>query len=361
MNLNLPYLSESLKTNNRIVMAPLTRNRSGNMRVPNEMNKIYYTQRSSAGLIISEATVISKRAVGYIDTPGIYNQDQIKAWKGITRSVHRYGGKIFCQLWHCGRISHPDFHDGQKPLSASAIIAPGNNITYQGKKERVAPKEMTLDEIKSTIQDYIQAAKNAMEAGFDGVEIHGANGYLVDQFLCDGSNHRTDEYGGSLENRQRFALEIINGIGEAIGFNKTAIRLTPSGTFNSMRDSNPKETFGTLAAKLDKLDLAYLHIGRMYKPESEGFPNENYLSNDEIVPFFRKIFNGTLMASTGYDKESAEKEIKSRNADLIAFGKLFISNPDLPKRFENDLELNDWDSSTFYGGDEKGYIDYPFV
>lgn len=362
MKLLEPFIFNDYQLKNRMVMAPLTRNRAGKDRVPTELNNIYYTQRTSAGLLISEATVISERAVGHIDTPGIYSDEQIRGWKRITKSVHRYSSKIFCQLWHTGRSSHPDFHHGEAPLAPSAIKPKGKVMTYGGLKDKVTPKKMSLKEIEETISDYVKAAKNAIEAGFDGVEIHGANGYLIDEFICDGSNLRTDKYGGQLENRLRFPLEVIKAVGEAIGFDKTSIRLSPSGTFNDMYDSDPKNTFGTLAEKLNGHKLAYLHISRHYNPPGKNYTiPDHYLQTDEILPFFRNIYNGVLIGSTGFDKQSGEEALKRGDADLIAYGKLFISNPDLPERFKKDAELNDWDSSTFYGGDEKGYIDYPFM
>jgi N-ethylmaleimide reductase len=361
MKLLEPIKLNKLFLKNRMVMAPLTRNRSGKDRVPKEINNIYYTQRSSAGLIITEATVISERAVGYIDTPGIYNEDQIKGWKRITKSVHRYKSNIFCQLWHTGRSSHPDFHNGEPPLAPSAIKPEGKVLTYEGLKDKETPKEMSLSEISSQIEDFVQAAKNAIEAGFDGVEIHGANGYLIDEFICDGSNKREDEYGGSLENRLRFPLEVVEAIGNEIGFDKTAIRLSPSGTFNSMYDSDPKNTFGTLVEKLNSYELAYIHLTRHYNPVGKNYKiPDHYLGTDELLPFFRNIYKGNIIGSTGFDRETGEAALKNGDCDMIAYGKLFLANPDLPRRFEIDAPLNDWDSSTFYGGNEKGYIDYPF-
>ncbi|MDC1067695.1 alkene reductase [Candidatus Kapabacteria bacterium] len=361
MNLLKPYSSNHLNLKNKVVMAPLTRSRSGKTRVPNEMNNIYYTQRSSAGLIISEATVISERAVGYIDTPGIYNDEQINGWKRITKSIKRYGGKIYCQLWHTGRSSHPDFHNGKAPLAPSSIKPSGKVTTYDGMKEKEMPSEMTHQEINTTIDEFKNAAKNAITAGFDGVEIHGANGYLIDQFLCDGSNIRTDNYGGNLQNRLRFPLEVVKAVGEEIGFDKTAIRISPSGTFNDMFDSDPKATFGAFVKELNQFDLSYLHISRFFDPRGDLNLPDHYLNNSEMLEYFRNIYKGTIIACNSFDKESGEATLNNGEADLIAYGKLFISNPDLVLRFEKDAELLEWDNSTFYGGAEKGYIDYPFL
>lgn len=362
MKLLEPVIIGGMQLSNRMVMAPLTRNRSGRDRVPKELNRIYYNQRHSAGLIITEATIISPRGAGYIDTPGIYNDDQIQGWSRITKSVQQRKGKIFCQLWHTGRSSHPDFHNGEAPLSASAIKPVGKVYTYEGLKDKETPKEMTKEEIESTIEDYAQAARNSIIAGFDGVEIHGANGYLIDQFLCDGSNKRNDEYGGSIDNRHRFAIEVVEAVGNAIGFNKTAIRFSPFGRFNDMSDSDPSSLFGSLVEKLDDYELAYIHINRPFEaPDKDNPVPKNYLSAAETMPFFRKKYKGDLIACTNYDKESGEAAIKNRETDLVAFGKLFLANPDLPKRFAENAELNEWDSSTFYGGNEKGYIDYPFL
>jgi len=345
----------------RVAMAPLTRQRAGERLVPNWLNKVYYEQRSEAGLIISEATVISKQAVGYTSTPGIFTDEQIEGWKPITDSVHKKGGKIYCQLWHCGRSSHPDFHQGELPVSSGDISPGGTAKTYNGTRSRVAPRPLTKDEIRMVIEDYAHAARNSMKAGFDGVEIHGANGYLIDQFICDGSNNREDEYGGAIENRIKFALEVTEAVCNEIGNGKTAIRLSPSGIFNGMSDSTPKETFSSLVSRLNEYDLSYLHVMEPYSPPGRDFsPSERYLQDREVTPYFRKIYKGTLMTNSGFSVQEGIDIVESGVADIVAFGKLFLANPDLVKRMREDLSLNTWDASTFYGGDDRGYIDYPF-
>ena len=346
---------------NRFVMSPLTRNRARTT-VPNEMMRIYYNQRTSAGLIISEATNISTQAIGYDKTPGIFTNVHIKKWSKITESVHKYNSHIYCQLWHTGRSSHPDFHNGGLPVAPSAIKPEGKVKTPLGIKTKVTPRALEINEIKETIQDYANAAENAITAGFDGVEIHGANGYLIDEFICDGSNQRTDEYGGSIENRCRFALEVVEAIVDRIGNKKVGIKLSPSGTFNSMYDSTSIETFSYLINKLNEYDLSYLHLAEHYNPVGKVYPiPEHYLQEGEVIKYYRKIYNGIIIGNSGFDKEKAEKYIKNKYCDLIAFGKLYISNPDLPYKFRNNLPLTDWDTTTFYTDTEKGYIDYPFL
>jgi N-ethylmaleimide reductase len=346
---------------NRVAMAPLTRQRAATALVPQWINKIYYEQRATAGLIISEATVISKQAVGYPSTPGIFTDQQVEGWKPITEAVHEKGGKIYCQLWHCGRSSHPDFHMGELPVSSGDVSPGGTATTYNGVRQRVAPRSLSKDEIKQVIDDYVKAARNSIEAGFDGVEIHGANGYLIDQFICDGSNNRTDEYGGSIENRIKFALEVTEAVCNEIGSGRTGIRLSPSGTFNGMSDSAPKETFAALVEKLNAFGLSYLHVMEPYMPPgSKHTTPERYLQDREVTPYFRKIYNGVLMTNSGYSVEEGKQIVEDGFADIVAFGKLFISNPDLVRRMKEDLPTTDWDFKTFYGGDDRGYIDYPF-
>lgn len=361
MNLFDEIIIGDIKLKNRFVMAPLTRNRAKTT-VPNEMMKIYYNQRSSAGLIISEATNISTQAVGYYNTPGIFTNVHIKNWERITQSVHKYNSNIYCQLWHTGRSSHPDYHNGDLPVAPSAIASVGKIKTPLGLKDKVTPRALEYNEIKEIIQDYVSAAENAIRAGFDGVEIHAANGYLIDEFICDGSNKRTDQYGGSIENRCRFALEIVESISNKIGNKKVGIKLSPSGTFNSMYDSTSIETFSYLINKLNDYNLSYLHLAEHYNPVGKIIPiPEHYLQEGEVIKYYRNIYKGILIGNGGFDKQKAEEYINNKYCDLIAFGKLFISNPDLPERFKNNHQLNEWDSSTFYTDDEKGYIDYPFI
>lgn len=353
----------SYELNNRIAMAPLTRNRAAERLVPTWLNSVYYRQRAGAGLIISEATVISKEGVGYQSTPGIFTDEQIEGWKRVTEAVHQEeGARIFCQLWHCGRSSHPDFHGGRLPVSASDISPGGSATTYNGVRKRVSPRALSIEEIQRIIHEYAQAAKNSIEAGFDGVEIHAANGYLIDQFICDGSNKRTDDYGGPIENRIRFALEVAEAVADSIGRDKTGIRLSPSGIFNGMSDSSPVETFTALVKELNKLQLAYLHVMEPYSPPGKNLePPERYLQWGEVAKHFRKFWDGILIANSGFDTEEGEALIGAGHADMLAFGKLYISNPDLDKRIENGISLNKWNSSTFYGGDDRGYIDYPTI
>ncbi|GAB5464709.1 MAG: alkene reductase [Candidatus Kapaibacteriales bacterium] len=357
-----PIKVGSIELLHKVAMAPLTRQRASERLVPNELNKIYYKQRASeGGLIISEATVISKQGVGYPSTPGIFTEEQISGWKNVTDAVHEKGGYIFCQLWHCGRSSHPDFHFGELPVSSGDINPGGTATTYNGVRERVAPRPLRKEEIANLVNEYADAAENAIKAGFDGVEIHGANGYLIDQFICDGSNNREDEYGGSIKNRIRFALEVVESVSSRVGADRTGIRLSPSGVFNGMSDSTPIETFGELVMELNKFELAYLHVMEPYRLPGQSYTiPDRYLQDREVTPHFRKIYKGILMTNCGYTGEEAKKVISDRTADIVAFGKDFISNPDLPERIKNGWPLQKWNSKTFYGGDDIGYIDYPF-
>ena len=339
---------------NRIVMAPLTRNRAGAGNVPQALNALYYEQRASAGLIITEASQVSPQGMGYPSTPGIHSPEQVAGWRQVTEAVHRKGGRIFLQLWHVGRISHPSLQpDGALPVGPSAIAPEGNAMTYDGMQPFVTPRALGLDEIPGIIDQYRQAAKNALEAGFDGIEVHGANGYLLDQFLRDGSNHRTDAYGGSVENRARLLLEVTQAVVEVWGGDRVGVRLSPSSTFNDMRDSNPRATFGYAIEQLNAFDLAYLHLLE---------PSESDLRHGGIaIPTqeFRPIYHGTLMVNWDYDRESGDAAIASGQADLVSYGKLFIANPDLPQRFKLNASLNEPDPNTFYGGGAEGYVDYP--
>lgn len=347
---------------NRVAMAPLTRSRSDKSGLANELMAEYYSQRATAGLIISEATNISPIAVGYVNTPGIWSQEQVESWKPVTEAVRNNGGHFYLQLWHTGRSSHPDFHGGELPVSASNINSGGKVNTYDGLKPKVAPRKLSIEDIEATIQDYVAAANNAISAGFNGVEIHGANGYLIDQFICSGSNDRDDKYGGSIENRCRFGLEVVKAVSESIGSKNTAIRLSPSGTFNGMSDETPVETFSYLVEELNKYNLSYLHIMEPYAPPGKTYvPQGKYLQDREVTPHFRKIYDGTLITNSGYDVEGAEEILQNETADLVAFGKLMIANPDLVKRIEKGTELNEWDVKTFYSGGSEGYTDYPFL
>ncbi len=350
-----------LTLNNRIIMAPLTRMRSKQPGdIPHALNALYYSQRSTAGLIISEATQISPQGKGYPATPGIHSNEQIAGWKLITQAVHEQGGKIFLQLWHVGRISHKSLQiDGKLPVAPSAIPAK-NSGTYDSNFKPVAietPHALTIDEIKSIIEDYKNATKNAIEAGFDGVELHGANGYLLDQFLHDGSNQRDDIFGGSIENRCRLVLEILDEIIKIIGKGRVGIRLSPYGTFNDMNDSNPIELFSYLLSEINSRNIAFVDLIEP-RASTAGGSDKNNDKAPSTSELFRSKYNGFLISAGGYNPQTAKEAIEKNLADAISFGRYYISNPDLVNRIKNGLELTKYDRSTFYGGGEKGYTDY---
>lgn len=353
MDLFSPIQIGNLSLKNRVFMAPLTRCRSVADNVPNDLMATYYAQRASAGLIISEATQISTQGIGYPCTPGIHTEAQVEGWKKVTKAVHDKGGAIFLQLWHVGRISHSAYHGGALPVAPSAIKPSGEVYTFEGMKEYETPRALEIDEIKEIVKDYARGAKNAIEAGFDGVEIHGANGYLIDEFLRDGTNIREDAYGGNTENRSRFLFEVIEAVVAEIGADKTGIRLSPSGTFNDMTDSDPQTHFTYVCEKLNDYGLAYLHIVDALEGDIRHGANVIELSA------LRDAYKGVLITCGGYDKERGDKVIEDHQADAVAYGVLFISNPDLPERFKINADLNEPDTNTFYTQDEKGYIDYP--
>lgn len=353
MNLFSPIKIGNYTLKNRIFMAPMTRCRSIENNVPNDLMAVYYGQRASAGLIISEATQISTQGIGYPYTPGIHTDAQIQGWKKTTKSVHDKGGKIFLQLWHVGRISHSTFHNGELPVAPSAIKPSGKIYTYEGMKEFETPKELGVDEINNIVKDYADGAKNAIEAGFDGVEIHGANGYLLDQFLRDGTNKREDEYGSSIQNRSRFLFDVIKAVTAEIGAEKTGVRLSPSGTFNDMSDSDPQKHFTYVCKKLNEFNLAYLHIIDALEGDIRHGANVVELS------ILRDAYKGVLIANGGYTKERGNQAIENNLVDAVSFGTLFLANPDLPERFKTNSTLNEANTDTFYTQDEKGYIDYP--
>lgn len=353
-NLFTPIQLGRYELPNRIVMAPLTRNRAGAGNVPQPLNALYYQQRASAGLIISEASQVCPQGQGYPATPGIHSAEQVAGWKAVTQAVHDQGGHIFLQLWHVGRISHPSFQpEGALPVAPSAIQPKGDAMTYDGMQPFVTPRALELDEIPGIIDQYRQGAKNALEAGFDGVEVHGANGYLLDQFLRDGTNHRTDDYGGSLENRARLLLEVTQAAVEVWGSDRVGVRLSPSSTFNDMADSDPKTTFGYAIQALNAFNLAYLHL---LEPSEADL---RYGGTPIPTREFRPLYNGTLMVNWDYDQATGHQAIASGDADLVSYGKLFIANPDLPRRFEENAPLNEPNFDTFYGGGAEGYTDYP--
>lgn len=351
------YKLEDLSLRNRVVMAPMTRNRADNSdNAPTSLHAEYYKQRSGAGLIITEGSQISERAVGYINTPGIYTNAQVEGWKKVTTAVHEEDGKIFIQLWHCGRMSHPKFHNGEKPLAPSAVNPNAQSYTEDGFEDTVEPKAMSLVEIKETIQEFKKAAQNAKDAGFDGVEIHSSNGYLIHQFFNKNSNTRTDEYGGSIQNRARFFFEVIEAINEVWEETKIGVRLNPSlnDAFGIKATEETIPTFDYIIEKLNAYNLAYLHLSEPFTDVSKI----DFLVT-EIARHYRPIYKGTLMINSGFDQETGNQIIKEGNADLVSFGKLFISNPDLPKRFEKNADLAEWDEDTFYTPGAKGYTDYP--
>lgn len=331
---------------NRIIMAPLTRSRApGQGRVPNELMAEYYKQRCSAGLILTEATAISPMAVGYADTPGIWSDEQVTGWKKITETVHAHGSKIFLQLWHVGRISDPMFLDGELPVAPSAIKPKGHVSLVRPEKEYVTPRALLTDEVKIIVQQYRLAAQNAKAAGFDGVEIHAANGYLIDQFLQDGTNHRTDEYGGTIENRARFLLEVTDAVISVWGADRVGVHLAPRRDSHDMSDLNPTATFKYVAQELNQRKIAFI------------FTRE-HLAADSLTPVIRENFKGVLIANEKMTKEAAEKLIQDNAADAVAFGLLFIANPDLPKRFLENAPLNAVNFKTLYVHGAEGYTDY---
>ena len=355
LDLFSPVKLGSIALKNRMVMAPLTRNRAGEGGVPQAMNVTYYVQRASAGLIISEATPISAMAHGYPALPGIYTDAQVAGWKKVTDAVHAEGGKIVIQLWHVGRISHPSLlPNGAQPVAPSAIKPNGKAFTYQGLVDYVEPRALAVSELPSIVADYVHATKCALAAGFDGVEIHAANGYLLDQFLRDGTNKREDEYGGSIENRSRLLLEVTKAVVEVAGSDKVGIRISPVNPFNDMRDSNPQALFNHVVTALNPFKLAYLHV-------VEGGIHGGGIADPFDFPALRKHCQSAYMANLSYDKARGNAAIVSGHADAIAYGVPFIANPDLVKRFSINAALNEADSSTFYGGTEHGYTDYPFL
>lgn len=342
---------------NSMAMAPMTRSRAGMDGIVGDSTVLYYRQRASAGLIITEAINISKQATGSPLTPGIYTQDQINAWKKVTRAVHEEGSVIYAQLWHTGRVGHSLVKNGEQPVSASALAIEGQqHFTMEGMKDYEVPRALTLEEIRQIIQDYKQAAMNAMEAGFDGVELHAAFGYLPDQFLADSSNQRDDEYGGSMENRNRFVLEVMQEMVAALGENRVAIRLSPTSTYNNISHQQPVEQFTALIEHLNKLPLAYVHLMKVPFP-ADKFPQ--YPA--DAVETFGNISKHPVIANCGYTRETGEAELQKGIARLISYGTLFLANPDLPKRFELNAGLNQPDRATMYGGKDQGYIDYPFL
>ncbi len=348
-----PFTAGKLDLPNRVVMAPLTRNRAGDGHAPTDLVAEYYAQRASAGLIITEATQVREDGLGYPNTPGLHTDAQQAAWKRVTDAVHARGGRIAVQLWHVGRISHPVMI-GKTPIAPSAIKPAGQLFTTDGMKDFPTPRALEKDEIPGLVEAWADATRRARAAGFDGVEIHGANGYLIDQFLRDGSNHRTDEYGGSPATRARFLVEVVEAVTHAWEPGRVGVRLSPHNPFNDMRDSNPVATFTEAACQLDRFGLAYLHVMEAITP---GHPFGE--AGERVTPHLRGVFSGPLMVNGGYDRESGNAAIASGEADLVAYGTAMLANPDLVERFAEGAPLNTPDQSTFYGGDARGYTDYP--
>jgi N-ethylmaleimide reductase len=347
-----PYTLGSLTLANRIVMAPLTRNRAGAGLVPGALAATYYAQRASAGLIITEATQVSAQAQGYQDTPGLYTQAQIDGWRKVTDAVHARGGRIFVQLWHVGRISHVDLHGGAAPVSASAIRAQTKTFVNNGFADVSEPRALAIDELPGIVDDFRQAAANAIAAGFDGVEIHGANGYLLEQFIKDGANQRTDAYGDSIENRARLLLEVTAAVAGEIGADRTGVRISPVSPANAISISDPQPQYDYIVEQLDALGIVYLHVVE----GATGGPRE-------VAPFdfdgLRRRFSRTYLANNGYDLDLARARLADGKADLFAFGRAFISNPDLVERLQAGAPLAALNPATLYGGGAEGYVDYP--
>lgn len=353
-NLFTPLTVGAIEAPNRVWMAPLTRNRAHSDGTPHVLAATYYEQRASAGLIITEATQISAAGKGYLDTPGIHTQSHIDAWKPVTEAVHSAGGRIFLQLWHVGRISHTSLlPEGTVPVAPSAIRANAQTFNQDGFVDVSEPRALATDEIPQLIEDYRQAALNAIEAGFDGVEVHAANGYLLDQFLHASTNQRTDAYGGSPENRARLTLEVTKAVADAIGADRVGIRLSPTGTFNDMQREGSETTFAAVVDGLDALGLAYLHVVEKFAVDS--VPAEDQAFLDDL----RKRWSGIYVANGDFDAASGQDWIARGHAHAITFGRPFIANPDLPARYEQGTSLNEPDQATFYGGGHRGYIDYP--
>ena len=350
-----PFTVGDFTLRNRIVLAPMTRSRALAGNVPNPIAATYYVQRASAGLLITEGTQVSPQGVGYIRTPGIHSPAQVAGWRTITDAVHAAGGRIFAQLWHVGRVSHPDFHDGQLPVATSAIAGEGEVFTAAGRTPLPVPRALTLEEIPIIVDQFRAAAANAQAAGFDGIELHGANGYLLDQFLRDGSNVRTDNYGGSLANRARFAIEVVDAVIEVWGSSRVGYKIAPRFSGLGMSDSDPIATFSYLAGALNRRGLLYLHVAEpVTGPQAAS-------SAPRITPIVRRVFEGAVIVNGAYDRASGEAAVAAGMADLVAYGVPFLANPDLPERFRRHAPLNQPDAATFYMGEEKGYIDYPIL
>lgn len=346
-----PYRVRDLTLSNRIVMAPMTRNRADAQGVPTAIMATYYGQRGDAGLVVTESAPVSAQAVGYPHTPGLFSAAQVGGWRAVTDAVHARGGRIFAQLQHCGRISHPSLQpQGGEPVAPSAIRPRGRAVTDTGMQDFVAPRALRADEVRGVVEQYRAAARHARQAGFDGVEIHGANGYLIDQFLRDGSNHRSDAYGGTPARRLALLNEVIDAVAEVWSRERIGVRLSPENRFNDMADSDPASHFAYFVSELGRARLAYLHV-------LEGDMATRSSAID--YPALRRRFDGVYVANNGYDKARALAAIRAGDADMVAFGAAFIANPDLVARLRHDWPLNTPDVQTYYGGTARGYTDYP--
>jgi N-ethylmaleimide reductase len=354
MDIYSDYRLGELSLPNRFVMSPMTRSRALAGNVPNPLAAIYYAQRATAGLLVTEGTQISPQGVGYIRTPGIHSAEQVAGWKVVTDAVHAAGGRIFAQLWHVGRVSHPDFHGGDLPVGPSAIAAVGEAYTVNGRQTLGAPRALTLAEMPGIVDQYRRGAVNAKHAGFDGVELHGANGYLLDEFLRDGANHRTDAYGGSIENRARLPLEAVDAVIGVWGPSRVGYKISPYFSMLGMSDTAPIETFSFIAKELGARGIAYLHIA-----EAVAGPMAAPAGTERATPILRRLFGGPVIANGGYNLESANAAIAANDVDLVAFGVPYLANPDLPERWKRGLPLNAPQVDFFYTGEEKGYTDYP--
>ena len=341
-----PLVVGDLTLPNRIIMAPLTRQRAGQARVPNALMARYYAERASAGLILTEATSVTPQGVGYADTPGIWSDEQVAGWKGVTEAVHAAGGRIFLQLWHVGRISDPMFLNGELPVAPSAIAASGHVSLVRPVRPYVTPRALELDEIREIVAAYRKGAENAKAAGFDGVEVHGANGYLLDQFLQDSTNKRTDEYGGPIENRARLMLEVVDECIAVWGPNRVGVHLAPRCDVHTMGDSDPAATFGYVARQLGQRGIAFICA-------------RESLGDDRLGPNLKAAFGGVYIANEKFTKDTAQQALDAGDADAVAWGQLFIANPDLPARFAIDAPLNRPNPETYYGTGPVGYVDYP--
>jgi len=343
-----------LKLPNRIVMSAMTRTRASENDVPTDLMREYYVQRASAGLIVTECTQVSDQGHGIIRAPGLHRPDQIAAWRKITDAVHVAGGRIYCQIWHCGRVAHPDMRDGVPPVGPSPIAATGDFVLPTGRVDFTIPRELSIDEIPGIVADFAKATQNARQAGFDGVELHGANGYLQDQFLQDGSNHRTDAYGGTVENRARLMLETAQAMIDAWSSERIGVRLSPSSYLYGVDDSDKLATFGFVVRALDAL-----HVGYLCLLEPNAKDAERGVQIPNVAETFRPMTSVPIIVNTGFDKSKANAILVKGDADLVAFGVPYIANPDLVERFRSDAPLSKPDPSQFYGADAKGYTDYP--